>query len=54
MSIPLKDGKPISDMPKEIIIESTFYDKDNIDDFVPDRERKLTFDNLPIYERPSS
>jgi hypothetical protein len=50
LSIVLEDGKPVSDMPKQIVIASTFYDKSNADDFVPARQRKLTFDNLPLYE----
>jgi ribose transport system substrate-binding protein len=53
-AVPLEDDKPISDMPKEIIIDSTLYDADNIDEYIPPRERKITLDNLPIYQRPSS
>lgn len=46
----LGEGGDIASMPKQIVVESTLWDKGNVGEYVPQQEREMTLDDLPIVE----
>jgi ribose transport system substrate-binding protein len=42
------EGKDVSEMPKEILLDSTMWDGSNVEEYQPQRERRYTLDTLPI------
>lgn len=42
------EGKEVSEMPKEILLESTLWDGSNVNEYLPQKERQYTLDSLPI------
>lgn len=44
----INEGADISEMPSEIIVETTLVDASNVGDYTPPGERELDLDNLPV------